>query len=155
VAKARVTVDHSTATLETHHVCAFTNRRIGAAGSAAGGGSDGIAPTPLVTGSTPRARPTAAALVGVKGRLGYVTATVRLARQSVVKATLLKGSRALATRRVVKGVGQHRVQVTLPRAELRKLRAGGKKKSTLRLRVVVAERNGKTKVFSLGVIVRL
>jgi hypothetical protein len=155
LANARVTVDHSTAGPDTHHVCAFTNRRIGAAGSAAGGGSTGIAPTPLITGSTPRARPTKAALVGVKGRLGHALATVRLARRSVVRASLLKSRRVLATRRVVLAAGQHRVQVTLPRGERRRLRAGGKTRSTLRLRVVVAERKGKAKVFTLGVIVRL
>ncbi len=155
VANARVTVDHSRATADTHHVCAFTNRRIGAAGSAAGGAASGIAPTPLVTGSSPRARPTRAALVGVKGRLGHAIATLRLARRSVVRASLLKGKRVLATRRVALAAGQHRVQVTLRGAERRRLRAGGKTRATLRLRVVVAERKGKTKVFTLGVIVRL
>ena len=148
LANARVTVDHSTAGADTHHVCAFTNRRIGAAGSAAGGGASGIAPTPLVTGSAPRARPTRAALVGVRGRLGHAIANLRLARRSVVRASLLKGSRVLATRRVVLAAGQHRVQVTLPRAERRRLKASGATRSTLRLRVVVAERNGKTKVFT-------
>jgi hypothetical protein len=123
LANARVQVDHSRATADTHHVCAFTNRRIGAAGSAAGSGS-GIAPTPLVTGNTPRRLPTRAALVGVRGRRGHAIATLRLARRSVVRASLLKGSRVVATRRVVRAAGQHRVQVTLPSAERRRLRAG-------------------------------
>jgi hypothetical protein len=157
VANARVIVDHTSAANDpenTHHVCAFTFQRL--AGSAvAGTRTTGIAPTPLITGGSQSARPTRASLTRVTGGRRSALGTVRLARRSVVRATLLSGKRVVGSTRVVRNAGEHRVRVNIKRSELRRLRAGGRKRATLRLRVVIAERPGSTRVFSLRVRVRL
>jgi hypothetical protein len=157
VANARVTVDHRSAAADpanTHHVCAFTLQRAGGSG-VAGTRQTGIAPTPLITGQTNTQRPARSALARVRSGRRSALGTVRLARRAVVRATLLNGNRVVGSKRVVRNAGEHRVRVNIKRSELRRLRAGGKKRATLRLRVVIAERSGSTRVFSLRVRVRL
>jgi hypothetical protein len=152
VTNARVTIDHVAG---LHQVCAFTNARVGASGTASAGGS-GVAPTPVtgVAGAN-AASPGRTVVSRVIGGRRSATAVVRLARSAVMRATLLNGRRVVGTRRLVRPAGEHQLKVNIPRKELRRLRAGGRTRATLRMRVVLAEQGGATRVFTIGVRVRL
>lgn len=152
VARGRVTVQHVGT---EHQVCAFTSTRITASGGGSGSGATtGVAPTPVFIGTNPTL-PARSAVSRVTPGRRSATATVRLARRAVIRATLLNGRRVLATRRIQRAAGVHRLQVTVPRAVARRLRAQGKTRATLRLRVVIVERGGTTRVFNTRVRVRL
>ena len=157
VANGRVTINHALPgpdPTKNHHVCAFTHARIGASPSGSSGGTRGVAPTPIF-GAGSAVRPATSAVSRVVGGTRSATATVRLAKRSIVKATLLNGRRTVGASRVVQNAGVYRVKVNVPRKEMRRLRAGGRTSRTLRMRVVIAEQGGATKVFNLGVRVRL
>lgn len=156
VANGRATINHTVPDpnpANNHHVCAFTNARVGAVTSAA---ASGVAPTPVVAGGLSSTLvPTRTAVSRVVGGRRSATATVRLARRAVIRATLLNGRRVVGTRRAVRAAGEHQVKVNIARKELRRLRARGRKRATLRLRVVLAEQGGATRVFNIRVLVRL
>jgi hypothetical protein len=61
----------------------------------------------------------------------------------------------VGSRRLVRTAGEHKVKVNIPRKEVRRLRARGRTRATLRLRVVLAEQGGATRVFNIRVRVRL
>jgi hypothetical protein len=158
LATSSVTLAH---TQTTDTTCAFTNTRVGAAGGAGGGGatgsSPGIPPTPpareLVKNNIPQ--PTDLALLGVRTRLRSALATIRLKRTSVIRGQLRQGRRVVGSARVVRNAGTRSVRVNLSRDGLRRLRRTGRRTANLTLRIVVAERNGQTKVFTWPVRVRL
>lgn len=152
VANARVTIEHVAG---LHQVCAFTNARIGAGGTASAGGG-GVAPTPVtgVAGAS-ASNPARTVLSRVIGGRRSATAVVRLARSAVMRATLLDGRRVVGTRRLVRPAGQYQLKVNIPRKELRRLRARGLKRATLRMRIVLAEQGGATRVYTVGVRVRV
>jgi hypothetical protein len=156
LATSSVTVVH---TQTTDNTCAFTNTRVGAAAGGAGtsGTQPGIPPTPpareLVKNNIPQ--PTDLALLGVRSRLRSALATIRLKRSSVIRAQLRSGKRVVGSTRVVRAAGTRSVTVKLSRDGLRRLRRSGRRTANLTLRIVVAERNGATKVFTWPVRVRL
>ena len=153
VANARVTIEHVAG---LHQVCAFTNTRIGAATGAAAG--SGVAPTPVkgkgVAGAS-ASNPTRTVLSRVIGGRRSATAVVRLARSAVMRATLLDGRRVVGSRRLVRPAGEYQLKVNIKRKELRRLRARGLSRATLRMKVVLAEQGGATRVFTIGVRVRV
>jgi hypothetical protein len=153
VPNGRVILDHSRG--EAHQVCAFTNARVTPGGGGNPGSTTGVAPTPVAVGRARNQRPRRTAVSRVVGGRRKATATVRLARRSVVRATLFNGRRKLVTRRIVRSAGEHALVMNVPRREVRRLRARGRTRATLRLRVVLAERGGATRVFSIRVRVRL
>jgi hypothetical protein len=156
LANARVTINHTVPDpnpANNHHVCAFTNARLGAGAAAAG--TSGVAPTPVITGGVASTRPTRTAVSRVVGGRRSASVTVRLARSAVIRANLLSGRRVVGTRRLVRAAGEHQLKVNIPRKEVRRLRAGGRTRATLRLRVVLAEQGGTTRVFNIRVRVRL
>jgi hypothetical protein len=148
LANGQVTVRH----LGTEdQYCAFTNRRISAGALAP---STGVSPTlPGASGSQGASRTTA--LLGVKPGLRYASATIRLARKSVIKAQLLKGKRVVGSVRVTHRAGTHVVKVFLKKRYRQSFQRQGLKRVTLTVRVVVVGSNHVTKVFRYGVIVRL
>jgi len=154
LATSSVTIVH---TQTTDTTCAFTNTRVGATGGGGGGGTQGIPPTPpareLVKNNIPR--PTDLALLGVRTRLRSALATIRLKRTSVIRAQLRSGRRVMGSARVVRTAGTRSVRVNLSREGLSRLRRSGRRSANLTLRIVVAERNGATKVFTWPVRVRL
>ena len=155
LATSSVTLAH---TQTTDTTCAFTNTRVGATGGGgAGGTSQGLPPNPpareLVKTNIPQ--PTDLALLRVRTRLRSALATIRLKRSSVIRAQLRSGKRVVGSTRVVREAGTRSVSVKLSRDGLRRLRSTGRRTANLTLRIVVAERNGQTKVFTWPVRVRL
>jgi hypothetical protein len=152
VANARVTVDHLKTADDT---CAFTNRRIGAAGTTAPGASaPGIAPTPPASETAGVALPKAAAVLRVATGLRFASGTVRVSRQSVIKGQLLRGTRVVGSVRLVRAAGTHVVRVSISQSARRAL-ARLKQPVRLTLRISVSPVGGKaTQVFRFGVRVR-
>jgi hypothetical protein len=147
LANGQVTVVHAGA---EDQYCAFTNRRISAPG--AGAPSTGVSPT--LPGAHGAASKTTA-LLGVKPGLGFASATIRLARKSLIKAQLLNGKRVVGSVRVTHKAGTHVVKVLLSQRYRQSLKRQGRKRVTLTVRVVVVGSNHVTKVFRYGVIVRV
>jgi hypothetical protein len=151
IANGRVTITHD---VGQDHFCAFTNRNTSSPGSGgAAGGSTGISPT--VPGASPSSRSKAPALLRVRGGRRFASATIRIARKSVIKAQLRKGKRVVGTTRVTHKAGTHVVKVALRKKWRSRYQRQGRKRVTLTLRVVVVGSNRATKVFTSGVIVRL
>lgn len=155
IANGRVTFTHD---VGQDHFCAFTNRKASWSGSGGGsgraaGGSTGISPT--VPGASPNSRSKAPALLRVRGGRRFASATIRIARKSVIKAQLRKGKRVVGTTRVTHKAGTYVVKVALRKKWRRRYQHQGRKRVTFTLRVVVVGSNLATKVFTSGVIVRL
>ena len=151
IANGRVTITHD---VGQDHYCAFTNRKRSWSGSGgAAGGSTGVSPT--VPGGSPNSRSKAPALLRVRGGRRFASATIRIARKSVIKAQLRKGKRVVGTTRVTRKAGTHVVKVALRKKWRLRYQRQGRKRVTLTLRVVVGGSNRATKVFTSGVIVRL
>ncbi len=152
IANGRVTITHD---VGQDHFCAFTNRKTSGSGSGGGvaGGSTGISPT--VPGASPNSRSKAPALLSVRGGRRFASATIRIARKSVIKAQLRKGKRVVGTTRVTHKAGTYVVKVALRKKWRRRYQHQGRKRVTFTLRVVVVGNNLATKVFTPGVIVRL
>ena len=151
IANGRVTITHD---VGQDHYCAFTNRKTSVSGSGGGvGGSTGVSPT--VPGALTNPRSRAPALLRVRGGRRFASATIRIARKSLIKVTLRKGKRVVGTTRVTRKAGTHVVKVALRKKFRRRYQRQGRKRVTFNLRVVVVGSNRATKVFSSGVIVRL
>ena len=99
--------------------------------------------------------PVGTALLRVTTGRGFVSASVRISRRSVIKAQLLKGKRVVGTARVTREAGTHAVKVLLKTKDRRRFQRQGLKRITLTLKVVIVGSNGSTKVFRYGVVVRL
>ena len=97
---------------------------------------------------------TAQALLAVE-RKSFPLATIRLSRQSVIKAQLLQGTKVVGTARVTKNAGTHVVKVSLTKKARRAFQRQGRKRVTLTLKVVVVGNNKATKVFRYRVVVRI
>ena len=153
IANGRVTISHD---VGQDHFCAFTNRKRSGSGSGSGGaagGSTGVSPT--VPGGSPTSRSKSPALLRVRGGRRFASATIRIARKSVIKAQLRKGKRVVGTTRVTHKAGTYVVKVALRKKWRRRYQHQGRKRVTFTLRVVVVGSNHATKVFTSGVIVRL
>ena len=151
VANGRVTINHG---VGEDHFCAFTNRKTSSSGSGGtAGGSIGFSPT--APGTSPTSRSNAPALLRVRGGRRFATATIRIARKSVIRLQLRKGKRVVGTTRVTRKAGTHVVKVGLRKKWRLRYQRQGRKRVTLTLRVVVVGRNRAAKVFASGVIVRL
>jgi hypothetical protein len=151
VPNARVTVNHSGTADDT---CAFTNRRIGAAGGATGANAPGVAPTPPASEVAGVAVPRAAAVLGVTTGRRFASARVRVSRQSIIKGQLLRGKRVVGSVRLVRSAGSYSVRVNIKASERRAL-ARLRQPVRLTLRISVSPVGGKaTQVFRFGVRVR-
>jgi hypothetical protein len=153
VANGRVTINHADGQDE---YCSFTNLKIssGGAGGGTGAGGSGVAPTvpgtvtgSLSTGST--------ALLRVLGGVHYAKAQVRIARQSVIKLQLLKGTKVVGTARFTRKAGTPTLKVSLNRSFRKSLQRQGRKKVTLTLKITIVGSNRFTKVFRYGVVVKV
>jgi hypothetical protein len=143
-----VTLTHGA---DDEHTCSFTNGRVNAAGAP----SSGVAPSPPAEELAKVTVPKAIALLGVRPGKGFVTATLRIMRRSVVKAQLRRGDRVLARTRVVRRAGTRLVRIALPRETIRSLRKRGRKRLAVTLVVRVFESPTTRKRFSYRVIVPL
>jgi hypothetical protein len=149
VPNGRVTIVHLDP-VNDNQTCAFTLRRAvaGAAGAA------GVAPGPGVAPSPPAAElpvvrlPQTAALLQVTPKRGFAIALIRIVKRSVVKAEMLRAGRVVATRRVVLAAGTHSLRIAMPSKIRRQLRRAGRNRTTVTLRIVVAELPGATRVFT-------
>jgi hypothetical protein len=151
IANGRVMITHD---VGQDQFCAFTNRKRSGSGSGgAAGGSTGFSPT--VHGASPSSRSKAPALLRVRGGRRFASATIRIARKSVIKAQLRKGKRVVGTTRVTHKAGTYVVKVALRKKWRRRYQHQGRKRVTFTLRIVVVGSNRATKVFTSGVIVRL
>ena len=156
IANGRVTITHD---VGEDQYCAFTNRKTsgsggsGSGGGGAAGGSTGVSPT--VPGASPSSLRRAPALLRVRGGRRFASATIRIARKSVIKAQLKKGKRVVGTTRVEHKAGTYVVEVALRKKWRRRYQHQGLKRVTFTLRVVVVGSNRATNVFTSGVIVRL
>ncbi len=151
IANGRVTITHG---VGQDHFCAFTNRKTSGSGSGgAAGGATGFSPT--APGTSPSSRSKAPALLRVRGGRRFASATIRIARRSVIKAQLRKSKRVVGTTRVTRKAGTHVVKVALSKKGRQRYQRRGRKRVTFILRVVVVGSNGATKIFTPRVIVRL
>jgi hypothetical protein len=156
IANGRVTITHD---VGEDQYCAFTNRKTsgsgesGSGGGGAAGGSTGVSPT--VPGASPSSLRRAPALLRFRGGRRFASATIRIARKSVIKAQLKKGKRVVGTTRVEHKAGTYVVEVALRKKWRRRYQHQGLKRVTFTLRVVVVGSNRATNVFTSGVIVRL
>ncbi|MEN3280027.1 MAG: hypothetical protein V7607_1167 [Solirubrobacteraceae bacterium] len=152
---------HSSVTLTPHkvgddHYCAFTNRKVSGPGAVTGGGGAGTGVSPTTPGGGSSTSPSSApALLRVRGGTHAASATIRIARTSTIKGTLIWKGKTVGTARATHKAGTYVVKVNLSRKWARTFKRQGRKKVTLSLRVVVVGSNKATKVFSSGVIVRL
>jgi hypothetical protein len=159
VPNGRVTVNHTAVAEDT---CTFTNRRVGASGATGGGSggggassTPGVAPTPTAAELPKVSVPKKIALLKVNAGRRFASATVRIPQRSVIKASLLRGTKVLQTARVVKAAGSPTIRINLNRANLRLLRRQGST-ARLTLRVVVVPVGKKTgQVFRFGVRIKL
>jgi hypothetical protein len=145
----QVTIDHGK---DEDQYCAFTNQKIsGAAGSGGAGGSSGLSPT--LPGSTPGSL--GPALLKVTPGKRFAQASIRISRQSVINAQLLKGKKVVGATRVTHKAGTHTIKVFLAKKYRQSYQRQGLKRVTLTLKVVVVGSNKAVKVFRFGVVVRL
>jgi hypothetical protein len=153
VATGRVTIVHADGQDE---YCAFTNLKLssGGAGGGTGAGGSGVAPTVpgTVTGSLSKG---STALLRVLGGVHYAKAQVRIARQSVIRLQLLKGTKVVGTARFTRKAGTPSLKVSLTKSYLKSLQRQGRKKVTLTLKITVVGSNHFTKVFRYGVVVTI
>jgi hypothetical protein len=149
VPNGRVTAVHQAG---DEQYCSFTNHRTSAASGPTSAGVSPVVPTNKLPEVT---LPTGPVLLRVRGDRGFASAVLRLTRQSVVKAQLLKGKKVVGTTRVIKKAGTHTVKVSLAKKYRRSYLRQGLKRVTLTLKVVVVGSNRFTKVFRFGVVVRL
>lgn len=152
LANGQVTVDHGK---DEDQFCAFTNRKVSGSGSSPSGQGPSSGVSPTVPTSGPASVPVGTALLRVTTGRGFVSASVRISRRSVIKAQLLKGKRVVGTARVTREAGTHAVKVLLKTKDRRRFQRQGLKRITLTLKVVIVGSNGSTKVFRYGVVVRL
>ncbi|HWH92263.1 MAG TPA: hypothetical protein VNT03_00245 [Baekduia sp.] len=152
-----IDIPHGTVTLQHRRIddqtCAFTHRRLATPGEIEPPATHGIAPSPPLSESGRIVVPRRPLLLNVRAERGFAVVRVRLPRYAVLKAQLLWRGRLLASARVVRPAGIYEVTPRLNRATRRMLRHRGLWRVTLTLRVVVAERSGRTYV--LGYRVRL
>ena len=151
VPNARVTVTHGP---HDDQACAFTHRRMGASGSVPP--QPGVAPTPRPE-ELPKVdipdRPVV--LMVVPGRRS-AAATVRLMRRTLVKARLqTKRGKVLRAMRIERNAGTYTLRLRLTRKDARRLARRDRRDVTLTVRIVMIERDGVTRVFRHGVVVRL
>jgi hypothetical protein len=154
IASGKVTINHADGQDE---YCAFTNVKIsgGGSGSGAGGGAgSGVSPTlpGTVTGSLSQGT---TALLRVLGGVHFAKAQVRLARQSVVKLSLLKSKKVVGSARYTRKAGTPTLKVNLASKYSHAWKHQGRKKVTLTLKITVKGSTGATKVFRYGVVVRI
>lgn len=147
VANGQVTIVHAA---NEDQYCAFTNQKIAAASGA--GSNTGVSPTLPGVASAALKGP---ALLKVTRGLRFATARVRISRQSIIKAQLLKGKKVVGTARITRNAGTHDIKVTLAKKYRQSYLRQGLKRVTLTLKVVVVGSNRSTKVFRYGVVVRL
>jgi hypothetical protein len=147
VANGQVTIVHAAS---EDQYCAFTNQKVSAASGA--GSNTGVSPTLPGVASAALKGP---ALLQVTRGLRFATAKVRISRQSIIKAQLLKGKKVVGTTRVTRNAGTHNIKVTLAKKYRQSYLRQGRKRVTLTLKVVVVGSNRSTKVFRYGVVVRL
>jgi hypothetical protein len=150
VPNGRVTMVH---TQNAEQTCAFTNRRVPASGG--GQTTPGLAPSVPASEASKVALPKKPALLRVRSGRRYASATVRITRRSVIKAQLLSGKRVVGSTRVTHQAGTYVVRVDVARRQLARLRAGGRTRATLTLKVVVVAANKPASVFRYRAIVRL
>jgi len=146
VPNGRVTIVHLDP-INDDQTCAFTLRRAAAGGAFVAPGP-GVAPSPPSAELPALRLPQSAALLRVTPRRGFAIVLIRLVKRSVVKAQMLRAGRVVATRRVVLAAGAHSVRIAMPSKIRRQLRRVGRKRTTVTLRLVVAERPGATRVFT-------
>src|SRR3954451_1213419 len=153
VPNGRVIVNHTAIAEDT---CTFTNRRVTASGGTSTATSTpGVAPTPSPSELSKVSIPKKIALLKVNAGRRFASATVRISQRSVIKAQLLRGSRVVATTRVVRAAGSPTVRINPNRATVRLLRRQGST-ARLTLRVVVVPVGKKTgQVFRFGVRIKL
>jgi hypothetical protein len=150
VANGRLTVTHAA---DEEHICAFTNRRLS---PASGAPAPGIAPTPGSAELPKVVIPRHPALVGVRAGRGYVEATIRITRRSIIKCWLLRHkTRVVGRKRIVRAPGTHVIRVTIQRKRMRRMQRRGLKRVTLTLRIAVTAPNGATHVFRHRALVKL
>jgi hypothetical protein len=154
LANSSVTLGPHNNNVTEDHYCAFTNRKVSGPGAIAGTGPGaGVTPTTPGGGASTSNAPV---LLRVRAGTHYASATVRIARASTIKGTLVwKGSTVGTTRVKKTKAGTYVVKVSLSKKWTRSFKHQGRKKVTLSLRVVVVGANKATKVFTSGVIVRL
>ncbi len=152
IPNGRVTMIHG---IDVEQTCAFTNRRASASGGGQTTPSPGVAPSIPASEASKVAVPKKPALLRVRSGRRYASATVRISRRSVIKAQLLSGKRVVGSKRVKHRAGTYVVRVNVARRQLARLRAGGRRRATLTLRVVVVAANRATSVFRYRAIVRL
>lgn len=153
VPNGRVTMVHGSANVE--QTCSFTNRRVPASGGAPPAPGSGVAPSVPGSEASKVVVPKKPALLRVRSGRRYASATVRITRRSVIKAQLLSGKRVVGTTRVTHRAGTYVVRVNVAHRQLARLRAGGRTRATLTLKVVVVAANKTTSVFRFRAIVRL
>jgi len=113
-------------------------------------------PTPTPTAPARVVMPRKPALLGVTAGRGFVEATVRITRRSVIRGRLLRReTRVAGSKRVVGRAGTHVVRVSLKRKVRRQLRRRGLERVTLTLRIAVVARSEATHVFRSRVRVRV
>lgn len=153
VPNGRVTMTHGPNIEQT---CAFTNRRVSASG---GGGQTtpgpGVAPAVPTSETSKVALPKKPAVVRLRTGHRFASGTVRITRRSVIKAQLLSGKRVVGSTRVTHQAGTYVVRVNVTRRQAARMRAGGRTRATLTLKVVVVAANKTTSVFRYRAIVRL
>jgi hypothetical protein len=149
IPNGRVTVNHTSTAEDT---CSFTNRR----GSVVAPGS-GVAPQPLPSELKKVTLPKRAALLRVTSGRRFATASVRVTRNSVIRAQLLwRKTKVVGSTRVTKGAGTHAVRINITPAMRRLMQRQGIKRAPLTLKVVVVPRSGgAAQVFRFGVRVLL
>jgi hypothetical protein len=152
VPNGRVTTVHGPNAEQT---CAFTNRRVSASGGGQTTPTSGVAPSVPASEASKVALPKKPALLRVRSGRRFASATVRITRRSVIKAQLLSGKRVVGSARVTHQAGTYVVRVNVSRKQLSRLRAGGRQRATLTLKVVVVAANKATSVFRYRAIVRL
>jgi hypothetical protein len=150
LANSQVTIDHGK---DEDQYCAFTNQRISGSGSAGGGGGSSSGVSPTLPGSTPGSLGTA--LLKVTPGKRFAQASIRISRQSVINAQLLKGKKVVGKTRVTRKAGTHTIKVFLAKKYRQSYQRQGLKRVTLTLKVVVVGSNKAVKVFRFGVVVRL
>jgi hypothetical protein len=152
VPNGRVTVNHLQ---DAEDTCAFTNRRV-TGGSVVAPGT-GVAPQPLPSELPKVNLPKRAALLRVKSGRRFATASVRVTRNSVIRAQLLwRKTKVVGSTRVTKGAGTHDVRINVTPAMRRLMQRQGIKRAPLTLKVVVVPRSGgAAQVFRFGVRVLL
>jgi hypothetical protein len=160
---SQVTIDRQAGTVTVmHHAadeqfCSFTNRRIPASPAAGAAPATGIAPSPPAALLPKVQLPRSAAVVGVTSKRGVATATVRIARPSVISGRLLSAGHVVGAARIVRNAaGDYDLSVRIAPRTARRLRALGRRRLTLTLRIVVRPlAAGATQVFTPRVILRL